>query len=101
MDREEEKRMDKQMTRRDALRLLFAGTAAMIFADGVFSKVAGEEGVTWDEKGEMVGAKSGMLLNTTPSKELKFDFGENFDTLTVAWRGKVKTIKMQEVWDAL
>ena len=72
-----------------------------MFSDLAFSKHLRADGVTWNEKGETVNARDFQIIDTTPPKNFSVVFGDHFETLTLTWRGKVKTISMKDVWEAL
>lgn len=89
------------MKRREAIALVLGGTMAQIHRQDAFMAHTTTDGATVNEKGEWVNAKTNSVIDTEPPKELTYDFGDHFEQVTFLWKGKKKTVSMQDVWDAI
>ena len=89
------------MDRRKAIRLLATGVFAEVYADMVFGQEARKDGITLNNKGQTVNARTGLEFNTAPPKVLRIDLGKDYETMSLTWKGETIDIPMQEIWDAL
>jgi len=90
--------------RREAIKILFGLTSGLLAGRRVFTQdVKGRESakLEFTQTPSSVFSPVFSIMVVDGIKKIKLTYSSDFDSFDVEWKGKTKTISMQELWDAL